>query len=292
MTNSSMPASIRNRNPGAMYPGAIAKRWGATEFEVLKSRDGEHKIATFGDPTAGAAALFDLLCNAKSGGVYLYRGKPLRAAIATWCGGYYVDTYLGVIGKRAGIAPGDVLDVEFLRDPHRAIPLAAAMAWQEAGRTFPLSGDDWAAAHALAVERMPEAPARPIQASRPVPVEDLHAEAADPSPPAWSPDNDMPSPRPETRSAVDVGASRKWRLLTRARTWMASLGIGTTGLTVAEATDAAPGVVSAAKAFLADNAMMIVVAGLLAALIVIEIVRFCIRDDVASGRYVASGDDR
>ena len=35
-----IPASIRNNNPGAMYPGKSAKKFGSSTFETLKSKDG------------------------------------------------------------------------------------------------------------------------------------------------------------------------------------------------------------------------------------------------------------
>lgn len=53
-----IPASIRNNNPGAMYPGPSAKKFGSKRFETLKSHDGTHKIACFDDPVHGAAAQF------------------------------------------------------------------------------------------------------------------------------------------------------------------------------------------------------------------------------------------
>ncbi len=56
-----IPASIRNRNAGAQYPGPSARKFGSTGFETLRSKDGVHKIATFPTHLHGAAALFDLL---------------------------------------------------------------------------------------------------------------------------------------------------------------------------------------------------------------------------------------
>ena len=55
MTAPRIPASIRNYNPGAMWPGPSAKRFGATGFEWLIVGERYNKIATFPDGTAGAA---------------------------------------------------------------------------------------------------------------------------------------------------------------------------------------------------------------------------------------------
>lgn len=166
------PASIRNNNPGAMYPGKSAKKFGSRSFETLKSKDGVHKIATFPTPVHGAAAQFDLLHNS-------YCGMPLEKAITKWCGAYYVSTYLKVLETNGGIKRTDTLTKEHIKDPAIAIPLARAMALQEAGRDYPMDDDDWEAAHAMA----------------------FSSGVA----PAFSPDNDVPAPKRETRIAEAVG---------------------------------------------------------------------------------------
>ena len=116
-----IPASIRNNNPGAMYPGPSAKRFGSTSYETLKSKDGIHKIATFPTSEHGAAAQFDLLCRN-------YSGKTLQDAITTWCGGYYAGTYVKVLKDRAGIDADTVLTKAMLADHDIAIPLAGNIA--------------------------------------------------------------------------------------------------------------------------------------------------------------------
>ena len=166
------PASIRNNNPGAQYPGPSARKFGATQHEVLRSKDGVHKIATFPTAIHGAAAMFDLL------GSRAYVGRSIEAAITKWCGGYYVATYLKVLDQHGGVKASDTLTAALVRDPGFAIPLAKAMARQEAGRAFPLDDAGWQQAHAMAFG---EAVA-----------------------PAFAPDNDVPSPRPETRAATAV----------------------------------------------------------------------------------------
>lgn len=161
------PASIRNRNPGAMYPGWAAKKFGSTSHEVLRSKDGTHKIATFPTSIHGAAAQFCLLASKN------YTGRTVRAAITKWCGGYSAGVYLGVLEKRAGVTADTILTAEMIHDPQFSIPLAKAMALQEAGRQYPMTLDEWKAAHQMA----------------------FAGEVA----PAWTPDNDVPSRKAEDR---------------------------------------------------------------------------------------------
>jgi hypothetical protein len=163
-----IPATIRNNNPGGMYPGKSSKKFGSTSYETLRSKDGTHKIATFPTRTHGAAALFDLLDRS-------YSGMTVEAAVQKWCGGFYVATYLQVLNKRGGIPPSLELSKAFLRDHSRSIPLARAMSWQEAGQEYPLTEQEWVEAHSMAFAGGKVAP-------------------------EFSPMNDVPSPKPETRA--------------------------------------------------------------------------------------------
>lgn len=162
------PASIRNNNPGAMYPGWAAKKFGSTSHEVLRSKDGVHKIATFPTSIHGAAAQFCLLASKN------YTGRTLRDAITKWCGGYSAGVYLGVLEKNAGVTADTILTAEMIHDPQFSIPLARAMALQEAGRQYPMTLDEWQAAHEMAFRGIAVAP-------------------------AWTPDNDVPTRKAEDR---------------------------------------------------------------------------------------------
>lgn len=152
-----------------MYPGPSAKKFGGDKYEVLKSKDGVHKIATFPTSIHGAAALFDLLITSKN-----YRDKPLQQAIKTWCGEYHLDSYVSMVTTHCDLKADDKLTAEVIRDPMRAIPLAMAMANQEAGKPYPLTDEEWMEAHAMAF--------------------------AGPVLPAWSPTNSSPSRNPEDRT--------------------------------------------------------------------------------------------
>lgn len=157
-----IPASIRNKNPGAQYPGISSRRFGSTSFETLRSKDGTHKIATFPTTVHGGAALFNLLHR-------VYRNMTLEKAILKWCGGYYANTYLKVLEDRAGVKRDVVLTDAFLRS-EAAIGLAKAMAWQEAGREYPMIDDEWKQAHAMAFQ---PAVAPPFTAENDVPTPKL-----------------------------------------------------------------------------------------------------------------------
>jgi hypothetical protein len=163
-----VPASIRNRNPGAQYPGRSARKFGSSSFEKLTSQDGVHKIATFPSHVQGGAALFDLLNRS-------YVGMTIEKAITKWCGDFYVSTYLKVLEDKGGVKRSDPLTKDMLRDPSVGIPLARAMAWQEAGRDYPMSDEEWAQAHTCAFTESVA--------------------------PAFSPANDVPSPKAGTRLA-------------------------------------------------------------------------------------------
>ena len=135
-----IPASIRNNNPGAMYPGPSATKFGAVKTNKI---GGGHLIAQFPDPVSGAAALFDLLNRA-------YAGMTVRGAIAKWSGGNNVETYVDVVCAATGLKPLDVITVPYLQTARTAIKLACAMARHEAGQEFPLTKSEWKSAHKLA----------------------------------------------------------------------------------------------------------------------------------------------
>lgn len=139
------PASIRYNNPGAMWPGPSSQKFGAVETVNLKDGQG-NKIAVFPDAVSGAAAQFDLLATK-------YAGKTLSSAISTWSGGNSVKTYLDVIERETGVKPGTRLTPDLLSDPRIAIPIAKAMAVQEAGKPYPLSDDQWQTAFNRATGR-------------------------------------------------------------------------------------------------------------------------------------------
>lgn len=201
-----IPASIRTNNPGAMYPGPSSKRFGSSRFEVLHSHDGTHKIACFDDPVDGAAAQFDLLSSPD------YTGRSIRAAIQKWCGGYYANSYIKVLEEKGHVTAETLLTRDLLRNPQVAIPLAKAMAWQEAGIEFPLDDAGWRKAHekVFGVTLM----------DTPAAIEAAHGESK-----TFSPTNALPSPKPETRIASMKAASRKWNIVVFVQRWFLKLPV-------------------------------------------------------------------
>lgn len=135
----SEPASIRNRNPGAMYPGPSSRKFGSTRTNVI---GGGHKIAQFPTHEAGAAAMFDLLARA-------YAGKTLEALLTRWSGGNSVQAYLATVKSKAGLLPSTVIDRAFLENVDKAVSLARAMAAHEAGQDYPLDTRGWVKAHGM-----------------------------------------------------------------------------------------------------------------------------------------------
>lgn len=135
-----VPASIRYRNAGAMYPGPSSRRFGAIETHTI---GGGHSIAEFPDHVSGAAALFDLLRRR-------YVGLTLRDALTKWSGGNGIESYVAIVSKRTGLKATDKLSRAYLDDPGKAIPFAKAMARQEAGREYPMTDAEWFEAYALA----------------------------------------------------------------------------------------------------------------------------------------------
>lgn len=131
------PASIRYCNPGAMYPGPSATKFGSTRHEVI---GGGHLIAVFPDDLSGAAAQFDLLYNK-------YTGLTIRAAIRKWCGDNSANAYAQRVSKETGLDPDEVLTKDMVLDPKVAIPFCRAAAQVEAGKPYPLDDTGWLAAH-------------------------------------------------------------------------------------------------------------------------------------------------
>lgn len=170
-----VPASIRNKNPGAQEPGPSSRKFGSTSHEVLrwtyKGKPAVNKIATFPTSQHGAAAMFHLL-NRK------YTGRTIESAITKWCGGYHAAAYAKALETNGGCSADDTLTSERLQDPAFAIALCKAMARVEAGRDYPMTDAEWQDAHEMA----------------------FGTGVA----PEFSPDNDVPSPGPNARAVATV----------------------------------------------------------------------------------------
>jgi hypothetical protein len=140
------PASIRFKNPGAMWGGsALAKKWGATKTVGLNDGLGQgNNIAVFPTMVKGAAAQFDLWRTSKN-----YHNRKLQDAIHTWSGGNYVSSYVNFLIKRVpGLTPDTVIDDDFLRSG-QGLAMMKAQAWHEAGKQYPMTDAEWREAQSL-----------------------------------------------------------------------------------------------------------------------------------------------
>lgn len=133
------PASIRFKNPGAMWGNALAKKWGSTNTVTLHDGLGQgNNIAVFPTYVQGICAQLDLWRSSPN-----YHNKRFADAIAIWCGHNYVESYIHyVLARVPGMARDTLMDDAFWRGP-LAIPFLKAQAGHEAGKTYPAPDADW-----------------------------------------------------------------------------------------------------------------------------------------------------
>lgn len=137
------PASIRYKNPGAMWGGnAISKKWGEMGNVSLNDGTGQgNTIAVFPTYEAGICAQLDLWRSSKN-----YKNKKFSDAIRVWSGGNHVESYIKfVLDRVPGMTRDTVMDDKFWRSP-MGIAFLKAQAWHEAGKAYPAPDADWIAA--------------------------------------------------------------------------------------------------------------------------------------------------
>lgn len=130
-----VPASIRYRNPGAMWPGKVATRWGSTSYDTLADGQG-NKIALFPTFVQGAAAQFDLWATRYT------TGETLKQLIDRWSGHNSPAAYVRFLEARTGTSIDTVVTRAFLASPCGWKLLKAQSRW-EAGREIPMSDAEW-----------------------------------------------------------------------------------------------------------------------------------------------------
>lgn len=134
------PASIRYKNPGAMWGSALAIKWGAAPKAVtLNDGKGQgNNIAVFPTYVQGICAQLDLWRTSKN-----YRNKRFADAIAIWSGHNNVESYISfVLARVPGMTRDTVMDDAFWRSV-RGIQFLKAQAWHEAGKPYPAPDADW-----------------------------------------------------------------------------------------------------------------------------------------------------
>lgn len=155
------PASIRYKNPGAMWGGnAISRKWGETGNVSLNDGTGQgNKIAVFPTYVQGICAQLDLWRTSKN-----YKNKKFSDAIRIWSGGNSVEQYIAfVLARVPGMKRDTVMDDNFWRSP-MAIAFLKAQAWHEAGRQYPAPDEDWVKAQQIVMGNKPPVTTGPVVA--------------------------------------------------------------------------------------------------------------------------------
>jgi hypothetical protein len=133
------PASIRYKNPGAMWGSPLAKKWGSTHTVKLNDGTGQgNNIAVFPTYVNGICAQLDLWRTSKN-----YRNKKFKDAIRIWSGGNHVESYIKfVLARVPGMSRDTVMDDAFWMSD-MGIAFLKAQAWHEAGKRYPAPDADW-----------------------------------------------------------------------------------------------------------------------------------------------------
>jgi len=155
------PASIRTKNPGAMWGSALTRKWGSTETITLHDGLGQgNNIAVFPTFVQGICAQLDLWRTSKN-----YRNKRFADAIAIWSGGNNVPSYIRFVKTSVpGITEDTVMNDDFWRGP-MGIAFLKAQAAHEAGKRYPAPEEDWLKAQSIVfgTEPPPVTPPTPVK---------------------------------------------------------------------------------------------------------------------------------
>jgi peptidoglycan hydrolase-like protein with peptidoglycan-binding domain len=178
------PASIRYKNPGAMWGNKLAVKWGAAKAAV-KLNDGTgqgNNIAVFPTYVAGICAQLDLWRTSKH-----YRNKKFKDAIAIWSGGNHVQEYIAFVKKRVpGMTENTVMNDAFWQSD-MGIAFLKAQAWHEAGKRYPAPAADWIEAQRIVFSgAKPKAAAAGAQLANPPIAATTAAPVTSDRPGVWS----------------------------------------------------------------------------------------------------------
>lgn len=160
------PASIRYKNPGAMWGkgNKIALKWGSTQTVMLNDGLGQgNNIAVFPTYVQGICAQLDMWRTSPN-----YRNKRFCDAIAVWSGHNNVESYISyVLARVPGMSRTTVMDDAFWQGP-MGIGFLKAQAGHEAGKVYPAPDADWIEAQRrVFAGDIPAAP--PVVAKPPLP---------------------------------------------------------------------------------------------------------------------------
>lgn len=139
------PASIRYKNPGAMWGNALAKKWGSTDTVKLNDGLGQgNNIAVFPTYVQGICAQLDLWRTSTN-----YKNKKFSDAIAIWSGHNNVESYIKYVLQRIpGMTRDTVMNDAFWQSP-MGVAFLKAQAGHEAGKVYPAPDGDWIQAQAI-----------------------------------------------------------------------------------------------------------------------------------------------
>lgn len=134
------PVSIRTKNPGAMWPGPVATKFGSKEWIPC---GGNNKCAVFPTYEQGAAAQFYLWATR-------YSNMKLSAAIFKWSGQNSSDAYTKFMtGRVPSLSLDDKITDSFLSSA-KGLAFMKAQAQWEAGKPYPMTDEQWRRGQALA----------------------------------------------------------------------------------------------------------------------------------------------
>ena len=179
------PASIRFKNPGAMWGSALAIKWGAQKKPVtLKDGKGQgNNIAVFPTYVQGICAQLDLWRSSKS-----YKNKKFCDAIAIWSGHNNVESYIKFVLKRVPSMTRNTVMNDAFWQSSKGIAFLKAQAWHEAGKKYPAPDADWIAAQNIVfgnavpsqpVEPKPDLNVQPVTTQPSVDVETVQRKLED-----------------------------------------------------------------------------------------------------------------
>ena len=163
-----VPASIRYKNPGAMWGqgNPVAAKWGNTSTVTLNDGKGQgNNIATFPSYVNGIAAQLDLWRTSSH-----YKNKRFDIAINTWCGGNSHTQYVQhMVSRVPGLTASTVMNDDFWSDEDRAVLFLKTQASMEAGQEYPAPNEDWHTAYKMVMKGVKPRPSQPAPAPTPVP---------------------------------------------------------------------------------------------------------------------------
>lgn len=169
-TDTRIHASIRTKNPGAMWGhtgprstsgkidvtnAPIPKKWGSTRTVFLSDGLNQgNNIAVFDKWVDGICAQLDLWRSSEH-----YKNKRFVDAIGTWSGGNNVPSYIAYCKARVpGLTEDTIMNDAFWQSPS-GILFLKAQAGHEAGQTYPAPDADWIEAQRRVFSGAPPTPA-------------------------------------------------------------------------------------------------------------------------------------